>query len=69
MLSLVGSGTYFGLTFVFLKSKPTNDVPLGRITPPSILFSLYNSLFGDVKSKFEFTSNGGKSFVIPPFLK
>ena len=27
-------GTYFGLIFVFLKSKPIIEVPLGMINPP-----------------------------------
>jgi len=30
----VGSGIYFGLILVFLRSSPTIDVPLGNITPP-----------------------------------
>ena len=40
ILAFVGEGTYFGLIFVFLRSNPTNDVPLGTITPPCILLSL-----------------------------
>ena len=40
----VGFGTYFGLIFVFLKSSPTIEVPLGTITPPSVLLNLYKSL-------------------------
>ena len=35
-----GFGTYFGLTFVFLKSNPTIDVPRGTTTPPLILLNL-----------------------------
>ena len=31
---------YFGLIFVFLRSKPTNEVPRGMITPPLILLNL-----------------------------
>ena len=34
MSLLSGSGIYFGLIFVFLRSCPTIDVPLGKITPP-----------------------------------
>ena len=40
MLSLVGSGTYFGLIFVFLRSLATIDVPLGTMTPPYTEFNL-----------------------------
>ena len=47
----VGLGTYFGLTFVFLKSNPTIDVPLGIITPPLTLLNLYSILSSCVKSK------------------
>ena len=36
----VGLGTYFGLIFVFLKSSPTTEVPLGTITPPLTLLNL-----------------------------
>ena len=36
----VGFGTYFGRILVFLKSRPTIDVPLGTITPPLILLNL-----------------------------
>ena len=39
-LSSVGLGTYFGLIFVFLKSKPIIEVPLGRTTPPLTLLNL-----------------------------
>ena len=35
-----GFGTYFGLTFVFLRSRPTRDVPRGTTTPPLILLNL-----------------------------
>lgn len=38
---IVGSGTYFGLITVFLKSRPTIDVPLGTITPPEGGFNWY----------------------------
>ena len=53
MLISVGLGTYFGLTFVFLKSKPTMEVPLGTTTPPFTLLNLYRILSSCVKSKFE----------------
>ena len=33
-LGSVGFGTYFGFIFVFLKSKPTIEVPRGMIIPP-----------------------------------
>ena len=33
-LGSVGFGTYNGLIFVFLKSKPTIDVPRGITHPP-----------------------------------
>ena len=36
----VGFGTYNGLIFVFLKSKPTIEVPLGTTTPPWTLLNL-----------------------------
>ena len=52
----VGFGTYFGLIFVFLKSSPTIEVPLGTITPPSVLLNLYKSLSSWVKSKLVLTS-------------
>ena len=64
----VGEGTYFGLIFVFLKSKPTIEVPRGTITPPYTLFSLYNSLSEESKSKFEVKSNAGKLSDVAPFL-
>ena len=35
-----GFGTYFGFTFVFLRSRPTIDVPRGTMTPPFILLNL-----------------------------
>ena len=38
--SSVGFGTYFGLNFVFLRSRPTIDVPLGTTTPPFTLLNL-----------------------------
>ena len=38
---------------VFLKSKPTIDVPRGTITPPFTLLYLYKSLADCVKSKLE----------------
>ena len=53
MLLSVGLGTYFGLTFVFLKSNPTIDVPLGTTTPPLTLLNLYRILSSWVKSKLE----------------
>ena len=49
----VGLGTYFGLIFVFLKSKPTSDVPLGITTPPLILLNLWRILSACVKSNTE----------------
>ena len=38
---IVGSGIYFGLITVFLKSKPTIEVPRGTMTPPERGFNLY----------------------------
>ena len=50
----VGFGTYFGLIFVFLRSRPTIEVPRGSITPPLTLLNLYKSLSSWERSKFEF---------------
>ena len=55
---VVGYGTYFGIIFVLLKSVPTTEQPLGTIIPPSTELYLYNTLFGEVKSKLEFASIG-----------
>ena len=41
-----GSGTYNGLSLVFLRSIPTRDVPLGMMIPPSTLLNLYSKLSG-----------------------
>ena len=60
----VGFGTYFGLIFVFLKSNPTIDVPLGTITPPFTLLNLYKILSSCVKSKLE--SNVSDKVLIAP---
>jgi len=68
ILSFNGFGTYFGLIFVFLTSKPTTDTPLGTITPPKILFNLYRMLLGDDKSKSDVVEKGGKSSVVVPCL-
>ena len=48
-----GFGTYFGLIFVFLKSRPTIDVPRGTTTPPLILLNLWRILSACVKSNTE----------------
>ena len=61
-MDMVGFGTYFGLIFVFLKSSPTIEVPLGMITPPSVLLNLRRTLFGSDKSKFVFKSKNILSF-------
>ena len=53
----VGFGTYFGLTLVFLRSKPTIEVPLGTTTPPFTLLNLYKILSSFVKSKLESNVN------------
>ena len=55
---IVGYGTYFGIILVLLRSVPTKEQPLGTITPPSVELYLYNTLFEDVISKFEFSSIG-----------
>ena len=52
-----GFGTYNGLTFVFLKSKPTIEVPFGTIAPPLTELNLYNTLFTLFKSNIEPLSN------------
>ena len=52
-LGSVGLGTYFGLTLVFLKSRPTIEVPRGIIIPPLILLNLYRILSSCVRSKLE----------------
>ena len=69
ILSFSGFGTYFGLILVFLKSKPTIEVPRGIITPPWTLLSLNNALSSVVKSKLVWESNGDKSLVTPPLLR
>ena len=63
-----GFGIYFGLIFVFLRSRPTIDVPLGIMTPPFILLSLYNALFSVERSKLVLRSNCAKSEEVVPFL-
>ena len=55
--SSVGFGTYFGLIFVFLKSRPTSEVPRGIIIPPLILLNLWRILSSCVKSKLESSVN------------
>ena len=52
-----GFGTYFGFTFVFLRSRPTSDVPRGTMTPPLILLNLYKILSSCVKSNTEVKFN------------
>jgi len=59
---------YLGIILVFLRSRPTSDVPLGMITPPLILLSLYSALLGLSRSKLLLTSNGGKSSEVVPDL-
>ena len=39
-LGSVGFGTYLGRILVFLRSRPTIEVPLGTITPPLTLLNL-----------------------------
>ena len=68
MLSFVGFGTYFGLSFVLRRSNPTIDVPRGTITPPWILFNLYRALSGVVRSKLVNRSYGKRSGEVVPFL-
>ena len=46
MLLLLGSGMYFGLIFVFLRSAPIIDVPLGNITPPSAELNICKTFAG-----------------------
>ena len=64
----VGFGTYFGLIFVFLKSSPTSDVPLGIITPPLILLNLWRILSACVRSntELEVRENSVVAFVSAP---
>ena len=68
MLVSNGLGTYLGLTLVFLKSKPTIEVPLGITTPPLILLNLYKILSSCSISKLEVKLNEKVScaFVSPP---
>ena len=68
MLSFTGLGTYVGLIFVFLTSKPTTDTPLGTMTPPKTLFNLWRILLVDDKSKSDVVEKGGKSSVVVPCL-
>ena len=64
-----GFGTYFGFTFVFLRSSPTMDVPRGTTTPPLILLNLYRILSSCVRSKLEvkFNDNVSIASVCAPF--
>ena len=64
MLSFNGFGTYVGLIFVFLISKPTKETPLGTMTPPKTLFSLCRILLVDDKSKSDVVEKGGKRKIV-----
>ena len=44
--SLSGCGINLGLIFVFLRSAPMIDVPLGNITPPSTELNICNTFDG-----------------------
>ena len=62
-----GFGIYFGRILVFLKSRPTMDVPLGMITPPLILLNFTRSFVSCVKSKLEFNVSGIGLTDCPPW--
>ena len=68
MLSFKGFGTYVGLIFVFLTSKPTMETPLGTMTPPIHYSTCRECCWLMIDQKSDVVEKGEKSNVVVPCL-